>query len=229
MTYPLEPIGVLRTPFPTKFGVPRQARLAVSRAVLELDPDRIPLEAVRGLEQASHVWIVFLFHAAIHAPRRATVRPPRLGGNRRVGVFATRSPFRPNPIGLSAVRLLSIEGLRLNLEGGDFLDRTPVLDIKPYLPWADAIPEARLPWAQHPPVPLPVMFSAAADASLLHHRDPEGLRTLIASTLAHDPRPAYIATLRREHAVALADVDVRFCVDESGVTVTGIAPASARA
>ena len=141
------PIGVIHSCFKEKFGIPRQPGLVpAARAVLELLPPYNRAEAVRGLEGFSHIWVSFVFHACLDAPWKPTVRPPRLGGNRRLGVFATRSTHRPNPIGLSAVELERIETgpgrVLLHLKGADLMDGTPVLDIKPYLPYSDVIPGA---------------------------------------------------------------------------------------
>lgn len=178
----IRPIGVLRSCFGQKFGIPRQAGLVpAAEAVLELDPTRVTPDAVRGLDAFSHVWIVFVFHAAEGV--KMVVRPPRLGGGRKVGVLATRAPHRPNNIGLSAVRLLGVEGLSVRLGGGDFLDGTPVLDVKPYLPYADALPDATAGWAGGalPRVPVRV----AAEVTL-----PPDLLEVVVQSLSLDPRRA---------------------------------------
>lgn len=156
MSVTFEPIGVIRSCFREKFGIPRQAGLvAEAPATLEIMAPYNRAEAFRGLAEFSHVWIVFLFHDINRDGWRPTVRPPRLGGNKRVGVFATRSGYRPNPIGLSAVALEKITQesgkLRLHLTGGDFLDGTPVLDVKPYVPYADRLPAATGGFAAAPP------------------------------------------------------------------------------
>lgn len=212
--YALQPIGLIQSDFPDKFGVPRQPGLAPSaRAILTLiAPYNDPL-AVRGLETFSHLWLSFLFH---HTPERWTplVRPPRLGGNAKVGVFASRSPNRPNRLGLSLVELSAIEthgGVRLHLSGCDLISGTPVLDIKPYLPWAEALPDARAGYAPDPPPQLAVRFSAAAEATLATREDAASLRELIRQVLAQDPRPAYRkGAEERLYGVRLRDVDVRF-------------------
>jgi tRNA-Thr(GGU) m(6)t(6)A37 methyltransferase TsaA len=218
-----EPIGTVRSPWPEKFGVPRQAGLAPAvTATIELDPARVPAEALRGLEATSHVWIVFVFHRSPPL-EGATVRPPRLGGNQRLGVLATRSPVRPNPIGISAVRLLGIEGHRLRVAGPDLVDGTPVLDIKPYVPYADAIPEATCAWADRAPTPLPVCFSEDASATLASRPDADTLRDLIEQSLRWDPRPAYHDDdPDRVYAARLDDVDVRWRVEGGGVVVVEI-------
>jgi len=212
--YALQPIGLIQSDFPDKFGVPRQPGLAPSaRAILTLiAPYNDPL-AVRGLETFSHLWLSFLFH---HTPERWTplVRPPRLGGNAKVGVFASRSPNRPNRLGLSLVELSAIEthgGVRLHLSGCDLISGTPVLDIKPYLPWVEARPDARAGYAPAPPPQLAVRFSAAAEATLATRADAASLRQLIREVLAQDPRPAYRQGAEtRGYGVRLRDVDVRF-------------------
>ncbi len=223
----LEPIGRVRSPYREKFGVPRQPGLAPSvQATIELDGGRIDPQALRGLEGVSHLWVLFVFHG-VETASVATVRPPRLGGNRRLGVLATRSPFRPNPIGLSAVKLLSVEGLALRVAGGDFLDETPVLDLKPYLPYADAIPEARCDWATAAPESLDIEFSRTARDTLAERPDRDSLRRLIVESLRWDPRPAYRRrdVDEREYGVRLADSDVRWRVDGNTLMVTEIRPA----
>lgn len=222
-----EPIGTVRSPYPEKFGIPRQAGLAPAvTATVELDPSRVPAEALRGLEGCSHVWIVFVFHRA--PPQTgATVRPPRLGGNQRLGVLATRSPVRANPIGISAVRLLGIEGHALTVAGADLLDGTPVLDIKPYVPYADAIPDAHCDWATRAPATLPVTFGERAEAVLAARAGLDPLRALIEQSLRYDPRPAYHeADAARTYATRFADVDVRWRVEDGGVVVTEIVAAA---
>ena len=164
----MEAIGYIRTPFREKFGVPRQPGLATAaQGVLELAPPFDRPESLEGLEGFSHVWLLWRFHLAVRKSEdwSPTVRPPRLGGNRRLGVFATRSPFRPNPLGLSAVRLLAVErrACRLVLGGVDLVDGTPVFDIKPYAPYTDSIPDAAGGFADaSPEARLCVMFSAEA-------------------------------------------------------------------
>ncbi|MFP4263532.1 MAG: tRNA (N6-threonylcarbamoyladenosine(37)-N6)-methyltransferase TrmO [Halomonas sp.] len=210
----LSPIGVIESDFPDKFGVPRQPGLAPSaRATLRLLPPYDDPLAVRGLEAFSHLWLTFRFHAS---PERWTplVRPPRLGGNRKVGVFASRSTHRPNRLGLSLVELLAVElgdGVRLSLAGTDLVSGTPVLDIKPYLPWAEARPEARAGFAPEAPRRLAVRFGPEAEAALAARKDAASLRALISEVLAQDPRPAYRrGDAARTYGVRLRDVDVRF-------------------
>lgn len=217
------PLGILRSPWPAKFGVPRQAGLCEARCRLDLHPEEIGPEALRGLEGFSHLWILFCFHRVPDLGWRSTVRPPRLGGNARMGVLATRSGFRPNRIGLSAVRLLGIEGLSLHLVGGDFVDETPVVDIKPYLPWSDAIADARADWSDAPPPRSPVAFTPGAERQLAEHARHMELRPLIVDTLALDPRPGYQTTPSgRAHGVRILDVDVRFTRESDGFLVREI-------
>jgi tRNA (Thr-GGU) A37 N-methylase len=163
------------------------------------------------------------FHASLDDGWRATVRPPRLGGAQRLGVFATRSPHRPNPISLSLVRLLDIDDRRLRITEADLLDGTPVLDIKPYLPWAEQPEHARCDWADASPPMLAVRFAAPAEHSIAAHPHPELLERVIVQSLAHDPRPARQRDdPNRCFAVMLLDVDVRFRVDALGVEVLSI-------
>lgn len=228
------PIGTLHSPFREKFGIPRQPGLAphaLSRLVLS--PDYAAADCLAGLEDFSHLWLLFLFHATADQGWQPTVRPPRLGGNDTRGVFATRSMFRPNPIGLSAVELVAIvdgpHGKELLLRGADLLDGTPVLDLKPYLPYADSLPQARAGFAPTAPALLPVHWSdtALAQAAALA-LDPD-LRCLIDEVLAQDPRPAYRATHedRHEYGVWLADINVRFAVSADGAQVLSLEPVAA--
>ena len=194
MQYSVSPVGILRSCFKEKFAIPRQPQLApAARGVLELLPPFDDGAAVDGLAQVSHVWLLFLFHQALEEQPRLKVRPPRLGGNRSLGVFATRATHRPNGIGQSVVKLDRVEPGRLHLSGIDLLDGTPVLDIKPYVPYADMVPEARNAIAEAPPTAIPVEWS---DAALLQAREharrlAEPVVELIEQCLAQDPRPAY--------------------------------------
>jgi tRNA-Thr(GGU) m(6)t(6)A37 methyltransferase TsaA len=223
-SYSMQPIGYIESDFPDKFGVPRQPGLAAAaRASLILVPPYDDPLAVRGLEAFSHLWLTFVFH---HSPARWTplVRPPRLGGNAKVGVFASRSTHRPNRLGQSLVKLTAVEtqaGVRLALTGCDLISGTPVLDIKPYLPWAEALPDARAGYAPAPPPQLEVRFSDAAEAALATREDAASLRELIRQVLAQDPRPAYRkGAEERLYGVRLRDVDVRFCsLDDNGAAV----------
>ncbi len=216
--YMMPPIGYVVSDFPDKFGVPRQPGLApAARATLVLTPPYDDPLAVRGLEAFSHLWLTFVFH---HSPERWSplVRPPRLGGNAKVGVFASRSTHRPNRLGLSLVELGEIDtrrGVRLTLIGCDLISGTPVLDIKPYLPWAEARPDARAGFAPTPPPRLAVHFSKEAEAALAARQDADSLRELIRQVLAQDPRPAYRrGAENRTYGVRLRDVDVHFRAGE---------------
>lgn len=232
-SFEFSPIGVIHSCFKQKFGIPRQPGLVTeAQASLELLPPYDCAEALTELAGFSHLWIVFVFHQSLRDGWRPTVRPPRLGGNRRIGVFASRSPFRPNPIGLSAVRLQGIveqDGKRLLKLGGiDLLDGTPVLDIKPYLPYGDAITDAHAGYAQAAPrVPLAVVFEPQAETQIkAAEADHPGLRRLIEQLLAADPRPAYQAgkAQRRRFGMRLWDYDVQWEVLDGGVRVTGLVP-----
>lgn len=230
--YAFAPVGVLRSPFREKFGIPRQPGLAphaISRLVLTPDCGRAA--CVEGLEGFSHLWLVFVFHGTAAQGWRPTVRPPRLGGNKRLGVFATRSTFRPNPIGLSVVELVGIidgpDGKELLLRGADLLDGTPILDIKPYVPYVDALPEARAGFATEAPERLSVTWSEAALVQAQQLKLDTELRALIDEVLAQDPRPAYAEgshDVDREYGVWLAQVNVRFRVVDEGVVVTALEP-----
>lgn len=214
MSYQVSPIGILSSCFREKFAIPRQPHLApAARGVLELLPPFDQPEAVQGLEQVSHVWLLFLFHQTLEERPRLKVRPPRLGGNRSLGVFATRSTHRPNGIGQSVVRLDRVEPGRLWLSGIDLLDGTPVLDIKPYVPYADCRPEAVNTIAAEAPATLAVDWSAEARLQGETHarRLGEPLVELIEQCLAQDPRPAYQQPQpERVYGVGFWDVQVRW-------------------
>lgn len=214
MQYSVTPIGHVRSCFKEKFAIPRQPALApAARGVLELLPPFDRPEAVAGLEGVSHVWLLFLFHQALESQPRLRVRPPRLGGNRYLGVFATRATHRPNGIGQSVVRLDGLEPGRLLLSGIDLLDGTPVLDIKPYVPYADSPPGAHNAIAEAPPPALMVGWTDAARAQAEAHgqRLGEPLAELIEQCLAQDPRPAYQTPApERRYGVLLWDVEVHW-------------------
>ncbi len=231
MDYLCQPIAFIRSPYREKFSAPRQPGLAPSvRAQVEFLPEFASPEAVRGLDGFSHIWLIFLFHQTVGQGWKPTVRPPRLGGNKRVGVFSCRSPFRPNPIGLSAVKLLAVNTdngkVELEVQGADLIDGTPILDIKPYLPYTDGIDEAAGGFAGRAPVAaLQVDFSATAreQLNLFSAQSPE-LETLISETLALDPRPAYKqeADGGREYGVLLDRYNVRWVVEGKQVLVQRI-------
>ena len=231
MTFDFAPIGIVHSPFKEKFGVPRQPGIVTAaRATLELLPPYDREEALEGLSGFSHLWLVFVFHASAGQGWRPTVRPPRLGGNARVGVFASRSTFRPNPIGLSVVELVGYgreDGrLVLHVQGADLIDGTPVLDIKPYVPYADSIPRARGGFAgDAPEARLSVLFTPEAEAQLVARevRYPQ-LRELITQVLAADPRPAYREddAGERTYGMRLLDFDLRWRVEDDTARVTGL-------
>jgi len=214
MLHSVTPIGYLRSCFKEKFAIPRQPQLApAARGTLELLPPFDQPQAIEGLEQVSHVWLLFLFHQALEDKPRLRVRPPRLGGNRSLGVFATRSTHRPNGIGQSVVRLEGIEPGRLRLSGIDLLDGTPVLDVKPYVPYADCLPQARNAIAGEAPVPIPLDWSDTALKQARAHaaRLGEPLVELIEQCLSQDPRPAYQQPEpARRYGVRFWDVEVRW-------------------
>lgn len=227
MKHLVEPIGYVRSCFKEKFAIPRQPALApAARGVLELLAPFNSGEAVQGLEQVSHVWLLFLFHQALDPTPRLKVRPPRLGGNRSMGVFATRATHRPNGIGQSVVRLERAEPGRLYLAGIDLLDGTPVLDIKPYVPYADHPPHAYNHMAAAAPEQVTVGWEATALSSAAAHalRLGEPLVELIEQCLAQDPRPAYqVPTPERRYGVRLWDVDVHWHYPQLGhIHVLGV-------
>ncbi len=194
MSYSVSPIGFVRSCFKEKFAIPRQPQLApAARGVLELVPPFDSGDAVEGLEQVSHVWLLFLFHQALEDKPRLKVRPPRLGGNQSMGVFATRATHRPNGIGQSVVKLERVEAGKLWLSGIDLLDGTPVLDIKPYVPYADSVSGAFNRMADGAPALIDVTWSDSALVQAAEHsqRLDQPVRELIEQCLAQDPRPAY--------------------------------------
>ncbi|GLS26006.1 tRNA (N6-threonylcarbamoyladenosine(37)-N6)-methyltransferase TrmO [Marinibactrum halimedae] len=211
-------IGVIRSCFGEKFGVPRQPGLAPSsNAQLELLPPFNQPAAVSGLECVSHVWLQFLFHHSIDVPWRASVRPPRLGGNKKMGVFATRSPVRPNPIGLSVVKLESIDTdngrVVLNFSGIDLVDGTPILDIKPYVPYVDCLPDANNDIAATPPLHLPVSFERFGknEEGVNSVELSESDRALIIEVLQQDPRPSFQSLdTERVYGMKLRNHDLRW-------------------
>lgn len=230
MQYSVSPVGIVHSCFKEKFAIPRQPQLApAARGVLELLPPFNDPAAVAGLEQVSHVWLLFLFHQALEDKPRLKVRPPRLGGNASIGVFASRATHRPNGIGQSVVKLDGIEPGRLLLSGIDLLDGTPVLDIKPYVPYADSLPLARNAIAEAPPAAIAVHWSTEARLQAEDHarRLGEPLVELIEQCLAQDPRPAYQQpTPERRYGVRFWDVQVRWHYPVAGeICVLEVAPA----
>lgn len=217
----LSPIAIARSCFKDKFGVPRQPGLTRhAHAQLVIAPPFSREDAFRGLESASHLWLIFQFHEAVRAEWRPVVRPPRLGGNRKVGVFASRSPFRPNSLGLSVVRNHGIGrdddgNLVLRISDHDLIDGTPILDIKPYLPFCDSVPQASLGWADSAPTDrLEVAFLPEAEqqlAALAPERYPD-LKALIADVVSYDPRPSFRRGRDEDriYGAHLYDLNVRF-------------------
>lgn len=221
MTYSLAPVGYVRSCFKEKFAIPRQPQLApAARGVLELVAPFDSGDAVQGLEQVSHVWLLFVFHEALEATPRLKVRPPRLGGNKAMGVFATRATHRPNGIGQSVVKLDHVEASRLHLSGIDLLDGTPVLDIKPYVPYADQVTDAVNGIASAAPALIRVQWSETGLQQAHDHalRLGEPLVALIEQCLAQDPRPAYqVPTSERVYGARFWDVDVRWHYPQAGM------------
>ena len=231
--FQFEQIGVIRSPYKEKFAVPRQPGLVESASgELHLLAPYNQADAVRGLEAFSHLWVIFVFHQTMEGGWRPTVRPPRLGGNARMGVFATRSTFRPNPVGMSLVELKGIvcqkDNVVLQLGSLDLVDGTPVVDIKPYLPFAEALPDATASYAQHAPVAeMAVGFTPEVEQQLLmlEKRYPL-LKTFIGEVLAQDPHPAYRKgeETGKTYAVWLHDFNVRWRVTAEGFEVFALEP-----
>ncbi|MBR2937509.1 MAG: tRNA (N6-threonylcarbamoyladenosine(37)-N6)-methyltransferase TrmO [Oscillospiraceae bacterium] len=210
----IEPIAYMRSDFPTKFGIPRQSGLAGSlRSTIVFEPKYRNADALRGLEDFSHLWLIWQFSESIRTDWTPTVRPPRLGGNTRMGVFATRSPFRPNSLGLSCVKLIGLEkteenGTVIHVAGADLMDGTPIFDIKPYIPYSDAHPGAS------------GGFTATADDFILDVDFPANLLRLLPEdkqqaaieVLSHDPRPSYQHSADRLYGLSFAGFDIRFVV-----------------
>ena len=221
---PMEIIATIRSDFPTKFGIPRQSGLVEElRATVVFEPEYRNPDALRGLEDFSHLWLIWQFSEAVRDKWSPTVRPPRLGGNTRMGVFATRSPFRPNPIGLSCVRLEGIRrepelGCVLEVSGADLMDGTPIYDIKPYIPYADCHPDAA------------AGFTAQTQTHRLRVECPPELWEAVPAAerdgrrgvLENDPRPSYQHDPERVYGMEFSGLEVHFVVDGAVLTVTGI-------
>ena len=222
----MQAIARISSDFPTKFGIPRQSRLVDGlHASIVFDPPYRNPDALRGLEGFSHLWLIWVFHQSAAQSWSPTVRPPRLGGNTRMGVFATRSPFRPNPIGLSSVKLESIElqtpvGPVLHISGADLVDGTPILDIKPYISYADSIPDALCGFAA---APAGETLSVTIPEHLLERIPPQH-RTSLRGILAQDPRPHYQNNPERVYGFAFADMEIRFTVADAQLTVCDVIP-----
>lgn len=219
-------IAHIQTDFPDKFGIPRQSGLVEAlQGKIVFEPEYRNPEAVRGLDEFSHIWILWKFSMSKKEHWSATVKPPRLGGKKRVGVFATRSPFRPNDIGLSCVKLKGVYldekyGPVITVAGADLLDGTPIYDIKPYIPFTDCHPEASEGYTKETKVhKLTVDFPRE-----LLERYPEEKREAIIGVLAQDPRPAYVQDSKRIYGVTFAGSDVKFRVDGDFLQVCDVVP-----
>ncbi len=231
MEFTFHAVGVVRSPYKEKFGIPRQPALApAARLSIELTPPYNHPDSVRGLEAFSHIWVSFVFHETADRGWQPLVRPPRLGGNAKVGVFASRTTHRPNPIGLSLVRLDEVDtrhGVVLRISGADLLDGTPVLDIKPYIPFVESRPEAVGGFVDGPPPLLTVVWREAARQQLAEDpRLPADFAELVEQVLAQDPRPAYQDDPARIYGVLLYHCNVRFSVVENTATVLEILSAA---
>ncbi len=217
-------IAHIHTEFPTKFGIPRQSGIIGSlQGTIVFEPEYRSPEAVRGLEEFSHLWLLWEFSEAKRDGWWPTVRPPRLGGNVRKGVFATRSPFRPNPIGLSSVRLERIEtdsalGPVLHVSGADLMDGTPIYDIKPYIVYTDSHPEAVSGFAVQP---AEYLLDVTIPEELLD-RIPEAQRESLIAVLAHDPRPQYQDDPERVYGMEFAGMEIKFTIHEKQLNVINI-------
>ena len=220
----IQVIARMHSDFATKFGIPRQSGLVEElRSTIVFEPEFRNPDTLRGIEDFSHLWIIWQFSEAVRTEWSPTVRPPRLGGNTRLGVFATRSPFRPNSLGLSSVKLLGVEktekyGTVLHIGGADLMDGTPIFDIKPYIPYGDSHPDAT------------GGFTDTADDFLLKVNFPEDLLNLLPEgkreaaigVLSHDPRPSYQRKPGRVYGLTFAGFDIRFTVDDNILTVVEV-------
>ena len=223
-TFEVKPIAFMHSDFDSKFGIPRQSGLVEQlRSTIVFTPEFRNPDALRGIEDFSRLWIIWQFSEAVRQGWSPTVRPPRLGGNTRMGVFATRSPFRPNNLGLSCVTLLGVErtesyGTVLHVGGADLMDGTPIFDIKPYIPYADAFPDAK------------GGFTTGAGEYLLEvnfpeellSRLPEDKRDAAIGVLSHDPRPSYQKDTDRVYGLRVAGFEIRFSVKDSILTVVEV-------
>lgn len=236
----IAPIGFVESPFHGKFGVPRQPGLMrKSEGVLQLSPDSRLINALQGLEEFTHLWVIFVFHAHGAKDWRPSIRPPRLGGRRKIGVLASRSPHRPSLIGMSVVKIRFIDiehptGPRIGIEGHDLLDQTPILDIKPYLPYADSVPEASSGWAPIETLRFPVSFSSRAQ-QILRERPTEErleLERLIIEMIELDPRPAFqqrkfplteVHSQGLRYGVTILDWDVKYQIYQGGFLIYDLA------
>ena len=220
----MKTIARIHTDFPTKFGIPRQSGIIASlQGLIVFEPEYRNAEAVRGLEDFSHIWLLWQFSEAVRDNWSPTVRPPRLGGNVRKGVFATRSPFRPNPIGLSSVKLEKVEidpklGPVLHVSGADLMDGTPIYDIKPYIAYTDSHPDAVSGFAS---TPAEYLLEVDFPEQLLR-QVPESQHESLLEVLAHDPRPQYQDDPERVYGMAFGGMEVKFKVNGIQLTVLEI-------
>ena len=219
----LRVIARIETDFPSKFGIPRQAGIVEAlEGRIVFEPEYRNPDALRGIEGFSHLWLIWQFSEAVREDWSPTVRPPRLGGNERLGVFATRSPFRPNPLGLSCVRLLGVErdparGPVLRVAGADLMDGTPIYDIKPYLPYTDCKPDASGGFAPDAGARLMVSFAPGAEEKI-----PAEKRAALRGVLENDPRPRYQDDPSRVYGLSFAGRNVRFRVENGALTVLSV-------
>ena len=217
----IQVIARMRSDFGSKFGIPRQSGLVDAlRSTIVFEPEFRNPDALRGIEDFSHLWIIWQFSEAVRQGWSATVRPPRLGGNTRMGVFATRSPFRPNNLGLSSVQLLGVEhteqfGTVLHVGGADLMDGTPIFDIKPYIAYGDSHPDARGGFADQ----AGEFLLQGEFPSRLLEVLPEGKREAAIGVLSHDPRPSYQRKPNRLYGLTFAGFDIRFKVQGDTLTV----------
>ena len=217
-------IAYMHSDFPTKFGIPRQSGLVEElRSTVVFEPEFRNPDALRGIEGYSHLWLIWQFSEAVQETWSPTVRPPRLGGNTRMGVFATRSPFRPNSLGLSCVKLIGVEqtegyGTVLHVAGADLMDGTPIFDIKPYIPYSDSHPEATGGFTDTADDFLLTVNFPKELLSLL----PEGKQSAALGVLSHDPRPSYQRKPGRVYGLCFAGFDIRFTVEENTLHVVEV-------
>lgn len=223
-TMEMHPIAHMCSDFPTKFGIPRQSGLVEElRSMIVFEPEYRSEDALRGIEDFSHLWLIWQFSQAVREGWSPTVRPPRLGGNTRMGVFATRSPFRPNNLGLSCVRLLEVKhtqqyGTVLIVGGADLLDCTPIFDIKPYIPYSDSRPEAAGGFTDRVgDFLLDVKFPQE-----LLEKLPADKQAAAVGVLSHDPRPSYQRKPGRVYGLNFAGFDIRFTVEDTVLTVQSV-------
>lgn len=217
-------IARMHSDFPSKFGIPRQSGLVEAlRSTIVFEPEFRNPDALRGIENYSHLWLIWQFSEAVRQDWSPTVRPPRLGGNTRMGVFATRSPFRPNSLGLSSVRLLGLRHTReygtvLDIGGADLMDGTPIFDIKPYIPYGDCHPEASGGFTDHAGDFLLTVEFPEQLLKLL----PEEKHAAVIGVLSHDPRPSYQREPSRIYGLSFSGFDIRFTVDQKTLTVQSV-------